>query len=246
MQLGGCRVDEQTGALAQLEQLIVTGRVRQAIEARNKANEREDAQNELQQFKPHYEKFVAASMIADDAALALEERDRQKLALHAQKIRALASAIREAATDEAVLLKFGRLLTDARTDILGAISILEQGFVKSVRERFDPLESLGKVVGGFPSLRQLGAEIEKLSSESGRLTEKFPPTSPQLTRLADLKKRRTDAMERLSASDAGAELANFLLKVASQQATLADVTPAVRKWLDEQRASKLFQVRFGA
>lgn len=237
-------MNEPTFALTELEQLVNSGRLRRAVDARVKADERQDAQKELQVFEQHCEKFVGASAVAASAIPFMDPAERKRLQSHVSRIRGLATKIGEAARNEGELRDFGRLLSDGKSHVENATQLLEQAFERSLEKTFAPLESLATLVSGIPSLEQLGREFARLAQESRQLTTKFPPADPGLKLLRDLIERREAAMDQLSASNAGAELTTFLVKVASREATLADVTPNVRKFLDGQNASRLFRIRF--
>lgn len=237
-------MSEPAFALTELAQLVNSGRLRRAVEARTQAVERQDAQKELQHFEPHREKFVGASAVAHTALPFMDAGERKRLQGYARKIRALATQIGEAAKNERELRAFDRLLTDGKNDAENAAELLKQAFERSIEKTFRPLENLATLVSGIPSLEELGRDFAQLERESRQLTNKFPPTDVGLKRLNDLTARREEAMNRLSSSNAGAELTAFLVKVALREATLKDVTPNVRKFLDTQGASQLFRIRF--
>jgi hypothetical protein len=224
--------------------MVNSGRLRRAVEARAKAQDRQNIQSEIQRFVPHCQTFVAASAVAFHAVPMMDSHDRRRLKICVQKIRELAEKLRSAAESDAELHTFGRLLTDSRRDTDDAEEILKQAFRKFVGKAFEPLANLGRLVSGIAALEHVGREFSEIAKESGRLVTKLPPNAGALSLLGALISRREKAMNLLSSSNAGADLAAFLSKVADGRATLEDVTPSLRTFLDGQGASRLFRIRF--
>lgn len=111
-----------------------------------------------------------------------------------------------------------------------------------VREEFAPPAQLAKALQHLPGQAELARRMAQTALAGLALDQRFPAQAAR----EEFERRRAErqAQEReLASVGTDAERIRFLIRVSEEKATLADLTPALQKWLAEQNALGLFKLR---
>lgn len=106
-------------------------------------------------------------------------------------------------------------------------------------------QELLDVLDKFPSFREPVQVIRNGLTEAGRLAAQVPVTDGPFAAVAQLADPVAQAWNRLHGAQVSPEVLTFLKKAAVREATLADYTPDVMKWVQENGLVRAFLITVG-
>ncbi len=119
---------------------------------------------------------------------------------------------------------------------------VRRGWKAKIAYAFGPTTRLGGVLREIAETRQLGSEMQALMHRAEQLGASADDAERSTGEFTALAAERDRAKDRLVELGAGANVVDFLLAVADQSATLANVTAEVRGWLEDRNALERFKV----
>ncbi|MCU0834309.1 MAG: hypothetical protein MUC77_07720 [Chromatiaceae bacterium] len=120
--------------------------------------------------------------------------------------------------------------------------LMRRGWKAKIDEAFSATGRLGGVLREIPETRQLGAEMEALIRRAEQLGSSLEDAEQSAKEFDVLTTDRDRTKDKLAELGAGEGVVEFLLAVAEQAATLANVTAEVQGWLDDRNALERFKV----
>lgn len=121
---------------------------------------------------------------------------------------------------------------------------LARAWRSMVQGAFSSDKHLGVVLEGLPDLGELGRELTGVA-KLGLLLVEEKPSAERVTLVRELEASASACRVRLGGMEGAEDVTAFLIGVAQETVTLADLTPAVLEWLGERRLLKHFSVRVG-
>jgi hypothetical protein len=111
-----------------------------------------------------------------------------------------------------------------------------------VREEFEPPAKLAKALQRLPGQAELARRMVQTAQAGLALEQRFPAQAAREEFERRRAERQTQERE-LAGVGTDTDKVRFLIRVAEERATLADLTPDLQKWLAEQNALGLFNLR---
>jgi hypothetical protein len=120
--------------------------------------------------------------------------------------------------------------------------VATKAWAARVRAEFGPLQRLGTVLAEIPDTETAGTALKRWATRALSVSGQGTPT---LESVNDFKAAQAEVAERLEALGKlgiDAAVRAFLLEVAGEKATLANVTPGVLEWLRAKDAHARFRI----
>jgi hypothetical protein len=140
-------------------------------------------------------------------------------------------------------------LKDARfavTDIQEALRRIEtlvfRAWADRVHAEFGPFQRLAAVLAGIPDTKAAGTELHKWATSALSVSGHGAPTSESVKQFEQAQAELSDRLEELGTLGIDTAVREFLLKVAGEKATLANLSPGVLEWLRAKNAHARFRV----
>jgi hypothetical protein len=133
-----------------------------------------------------------------------------------------------------------------RDVVPSTIETVERRFSSSwqshIVSEFSTLGHLGEVLSMIPETTALGQEMAAIHLEAQSIAKDLKSYDKQEPKYRELMTNRDMLHDRLKHLGAGKEVVDFLLAVADEKASLADVTSTVQEWLTGRDALGQFRV----
>lgn len=133
-----------------------------------------------------------------------------------------------------------------RDVVPSTIETVERRFSSSwqshIEREFSTLGHLGEVLRMIPETTALGQEMAAIHLEAQSIAKELKSYDEQEPKYRELMTNRDTLHDRLKHLGAGKEVVDFLLAVADEKASLADVTSTVQEWLTGRDALGQFRV----
>ncbi|NVJ15317.1 hypothetical protein [Myxococcus sp. AM010] len=119
---------------------------------------------------------------------------------------------------------------------------LQAAWSLRVREEFEPSGKLAKALLRLPGQAELARRMAQTAQAGLALEPRFPVQAAR----EEFERRRAERQAQegeLAGVGTDADRVRFLIRVAEEKATLAELTPDLQKWLAEQNVLGLFKLR---
>ena len=186
----------------------------------------------------HLEQLVGYASLVREF---LEAQDLEQCNLLLRTIRAVGQQVSQAA-DSSSLRDAAEKLSQLPGQVQQVDGLFQRGWKAKIDHTFAATGRLGSVLRQIPETRELGAEMETLIDRAKHLATSMDNAAQDAAQFTALTVERDVTKTQLAKSGTGQEVINFLLAVATDTATLANVTAEVREWLDARQASERFKV----
>jgi len=120
---------------------------------------------------------------------------------------------------------------------------LQRAWSAMLKEDFEPVRSLGGVLAAVPDTKKAGTELQAWAQTVLDRAGKDFPTSADVNLVTDARSQRSHRLEELGAVGIDTEVSRFLIEVAYERATLAELTPKVLVWLISKKAESQFRIK---
>lgn len=231
---------EPLAPLRSLQAALRDGRLVAAVRQREHGAALNTARRALESFGGSVDRLEDLARVAPTVATHLDKQSLtdllRKLGALVQKGQALASEI----TTE-ILDNSWRHLEESNSLVHDIGTQLQRGWNSRIETEFTPLAQLGSALTTMKAETELGERMGEIAREGRALRNQFPPSAMALAALVKCIRARDEVLDRLSKSNSG--IGSFVLKVASGQATLADLDQNTLDWLRAQGAVEAFAVR---
>jgi hypothetical protein len=161
-----------------------------------------------------------------------------------EKLGSAGHQLEQCASTEA--LKDARFsVRDAQEALQRIESLISRAWSAHVQAEFSPLQRLGAVLAGIPDTKSAGAALQKWATDAQSLSGRGAPTLQSVKNFIQAQAEVVDRLEVLRTLGIDTAVRVFLLEVAAENATLANLTPAVLEWLRAKNAHSRFRVELG-
>jgi hypothetical protein len=147
-------------------------------------------------------------------------------------------------TDREGLKKIQHPLREATNAVDALRTALTSQWNARVRERFEPIATVGQVLESIDSTRAFGGELKRWAREApapkGQL--QWAPQAPDIEVLKRMDAELTQRRESLRSAGIDEDVQTFLLAVSRGEATLSDVDAKVLAWLKNNNAAGRFAI----
>jgi hypothetical protein len=132
-------------------------------------------------------------------------------------------------------------------DVRDAGTALETAFRKAwsrlCTSTFTESERLARILAGLEPTKVLGEQMLEAASAGLKLRDTYPPGIREREEFARAREACTRCRQGISGIAGTTGLAELLLRAADGNATLADVSPELRQWLEDNKVLRAFRLR---
>jgi hypothetical protein len=158
-----------------------------------------------------------------------------------EKLEVAGRNLEQCASTEA--LKDARFsVKDVNESLQRVEALVSKAWTARVQAEFGPLERLGTVLAGIPDTKTAGIALQNWATQALTSSRSTGPTAESLKQFVEAQTELAGRLDALGKLGIDAAVRAFLLEVASERATLANMTPEVLAWLQIKKAQSRFRI----
>jgi hypothetical protein len=229
-----------TDALLELESLREA--IPEALQRRKLGDNLGHATSRLADALRQAGRLSALVHVAIELGAIASPRTREMVRSAADKADSLGLDLQTAASGEDL-----KAISEDYPELISALRLLDQHVRELLRSfiepEFRPLVAIGGVLKKIEDAALLGGKLQALGTEALDQIERNPPAEQLAPEISRLRAERAKLQAELKAFANHPEVEIFVNTLTAGGATLAQVTPAVLRWLKDHNALEAFSIR---
>ena len=224
-----------------LQKVLADGSLKRAVQWRQHGDALRKALDAVQE---HSKGVLSLECLAESAALVVVELDahvQDELRLKIRRLRQAGDKVAEDMTTDALrsvpmtLRDVGHLVQDIQ-------SVLLRAWKQRITREFDSLRKLGAVLQQLGIRVTVGQEMERVAKKGLRLALELPLDTDVRKAFQNALYERDRLMVNLAATDSAGDIFAFLIKVATDEASLQELNGEILDWLQREGVLRRFLV----